>query len=112
MFRNLMPRVHLFQAKLGDTNKFYYDEKLKRWVEEGVEAPQEEAALAPPPIAANFASKAEDATSPDAQFGVGLGGAAPPAVPAAKNTHLGTPPVPPSNQYSVRSRQQGVRSRY
>uniref|UniRef100_A0A803NA13 Protein transport protein sec16 n=1 Tax=Chenopodium quinoa TaxID=63459 RepID=A0A803NA13_CHEQI len=25
------------QAKLGDTNKFYYDEKLKRWVEEGAE---------------------------------------------------------------------------
>lgn len=34
---------------MGDTNKFYYDEKLKRWVEEGADLPAKEAALAPPP---------------------------------------------------------------
>ncbi|KAM0870429.1 hypothetical protein ACQ4PT_040001 [Festuca glaucescens] len=37
------------QAKLGQQNKFYYDEKLKRWVEEGAEIPAEEPPLPPPP---------------------------------------------------------------
>nr|KYP67164.1 Protein transport protein Sec16B [Cajanus cajan] len=42
------------QAKLGEKNKFYYDEKLKTWVEEGAELPVEEAALPPPPTTAAF----------------------------------------------------------
>ncbi|KAE9459402.1 hypothetical protein C3L33_08687, partial [Rhododendron williamsianum] len=42
------------QAKLGEQNRFYYDEKLKRWVEEGAEAPAEEAALPPPPTIPEF----------------------------------------------------------
>ncbi|PHT40061.1 hypothetical protein CQW23_18915 [Capsicum baccatum] len=42
------------QAKLGDTNKFYYDENLKIWVEEGAEAPAAEPPLAPPPTTAAF----------------------------------------------------------
>ncbi|ODV58826.1 COPII coat assembly protein SEC16 ASCRUDRAFT_72237 [Ascoidea rubescens DSM 1968] len=40
------PKVHV--AKLGEESKFYYDEKLKRWVNK--DAPQEaETAAAPPP---------------------------------------------------------------
>ncbi|CAM6093265.1 unnamed protein product [Calypogeia fissa] len=111
---SLVSKTNKKEAKLGDTNKFYYDEKLKRWVEEGVEASPEETALPPPPTSANFVSKVENTLSPDAQFGVGLGGAPPSAAPpsASKSTHLGTPPVPPSNQFSARARQQGVRSRY
>ncbi|KAG8094149.1 hypothetical protein GUJ93_ZPchr0012g20605 [Zizania palustris] len=42
------------QAKLGEQNKFYYDEKLKRWVEEGAEVPAEEPPLPPPPTKASF----------------------------------------------------------
>ncbi len=41
------------EAKLGDQNKFYFDEKLGRWVEEGGPAPEAEAPLAPPPIIAS-----------------------------------------------------------
>ncbi|XP_010539195.1 PREDICTED: protein transport protein SEC16B homolog [Tarenaya hassleriana] len=42
------------QAKLGEENKFYYDEKLKRWVEKGAEISADEPALAPPPTTAAF----------------------------------------------------------
>ncbi|KAL0329538.1 UNVERIFIED_CONTAM: protein transport protein SEC16B [Sesamum radiatum] len=48
------------QAKLGETNKFYYDEKLKRWVEEGAEPPAEEAALPPPPTTGIFQNGTSD----------------------------------------------------
>jgi len=41
------------EAKLGDQNKFYFDEKLGRWVEEGGPVPEAEAPLAPPPIIAS-----------------------------------------------------------
>ena len=49
-----------FKAKLGETNKFYYDEKLKRWVEEGADPPAEEVALPPPPPTALFQNGAPD----------------------------------------------------
>ena len=42
--------VYVQEAKLGDQNKFYFDEKLGRWVEEGAPAAEAEAPLAPPPI--------------------------------------------------------------
>ena len=45
---------------MGETNKFYYDEKLKRWVEEGVDPPAEEAALPPPPTTAAFPNGTSD----------------------------------------------------
>ncbi|XP_049391481.1 protein transport protein SEC16B homolog [Solanum stenotomum] len=48
------------QAKLGDSNKFYYDEKLKRWVEEGAELPAVEPPLVPPPTAPAFQNGAPD----------------------------------------------------
>ncbi|KAE9606894.1 hypothetical protein Lal_00026505 [Lupinus albus] len=101
------------QAKLGDTNKFYYDEKLKRWVEEGVDPPAEEAALPPPPTTAAFqngsteynlksALKAEVSPSNEGSNIRTL----------AQEHSPGIPPIPPSsNQFSARSRL-GVRSRY
>lgn len=39
------------EAKLGEQNKFYYDEKLKMWVEEGVKPPPPMEAAPPPPTA-------------------------------------------------------------
>ena len=45
---------------MGETNKFYYDNKLKRWVEEGVDPPAEEAALAPPPTMGNYQNGTSD----------------------------------------------------
>ncbi|BFG31401.1 hypothetical protein CerSpe_176750 [Prunus speciosa] len=102
------------QAKLGETNKFYYDEKLKRWVEEGVEPPAEEAALPPPPTTTAFHNGVSDYNlksvlkkegsptkgSPDLQTST-------PPGPTS-----GTPPIPPSsNQFSARGRL-GIRSRY
>ncbi|KAL3685238.1 hypothetical protein R1sor_003260 [Riccia sorocarpa] len=89
------------EAKLGEKNKFYYDEKLKKWVEEGVD-PVEEAPLPPPPTAAKFSNKVEEPT-PEIQAGLGDGPGPRPL--------SGTPPVPPSNQFSARTKQ-GVRSRY
>ncbi|KAG6553655.1 hypothetical protein Mapa_004569 [Marchantia paleacea] len=90
------------EAKLGEKNKFYYDEKLKRWVEEGAQPTAEEVALPPPPTSAKFVNKVEEHT-PDVQSGVGVG--------PGPRTLSGTPPVPPSNQFSARAKQ-GVRSRY
>ena len=99
---------------MGETNKFYYDEKLKRWVEEGVEPPAEEAALPPPPTSTPFQNGVSDYNlrsvlkkegsptkgSPDLQTSTPLG-------PTS-----GTPPIPPSsNQFSSRARL-GIRSRY
>ncbi|XXG66476.1 hypothetical protein AAC387_Pa06g0039 [Persea americana] len=92
------------QAKLGEKNKFYYDEKLKRWVEEGAELPVEEAALPPPPTTTSFQSSASDKSqslpSPESRS------------PNSSEHSKGLPPIPPSaNQFSSRGRM-GVRSRY
>ncbi|KAF5734901.1 hypothetical protein HS088_TW15G00398 [Tripterygium wilfordii] len=101
------------QAKLGESNKFYYDEKLKRWVEEGVEPPAEEAALPPPPTTAfqngtpdyNLKSILKNEGSP------------PDRSPkfkkhASSENASGIPPIPTSsNQFSARGRM-GVRARY
>lgn len=102
------------QAKLGEKNKFYYDEKLKRWVEEGAEIPAEEAALPPPPpTTAAFqngsteynlksALKTEDSTLNEYSS----------TRTSSPEPSPGMPPIPPSsNQFSARSRM-GVRSRY
>lgn len=104
----------LLKAKLGETNKFYYDEKLKRWVEEGVEPPAEESALPPPPTTAAFQNGVSDYNLRSAlkkdgsptKGGPELQTSTPPG-PAS-----GTPPIPPSsNQFSARGRM-GIRSRY
>ncbi|KAL3499609.1 hypothetical protein ACH5RR_038702 [Cinchona calisaya] len=100
------------QAKLGDTNKFYYDEKLKRWVEEGAEPPAEEMALPPPPTAAfqngtpdyNLKTALKSESSPDN----GSSGFKSPTLDQGS----GIPPLPPtSNQFSARARM-SVQSRY
>ncbi|XP_057477864.1 protein transport protein SEC16B homolog [Actinidia eriantha] len=102
------------QAKLGETNRFYYDEKLKRWVEEGVEPPAEEAALPPPPTTGalqngmsdyNLNSALKSDWSPH-------NGSPEFKSPAPSEHNSGIPPMPPaSNQFSARGRT-GVRSRY
>ncbi|XP_076918508.1 protein transport protein SEC16A homolog [Bidens hawaiensis] len=101
------------QAKLGDTNKFYYDEKLKRWVEEGVDSPAEESTLAPPPTMATFqngspdyslktALRTESMTNGNSEF----------ASPSPASHTSGIPLIPPTtNQFSARGRT-GVRARY
>ncbi|RDX87139.1 Protein transport protein SEC16B-like protein, partial [Mucuna pruriens] len=100
------------QAKLGDKNKFYYDEKLKRWVEEGVEPPSEETALPPPPTVAfqngsseyNLKSALKNEGS-HSNEGYDLKTSSP-------ELSSGIPPIPPStNKFSARGRI-GVRSRY
>ncbi|XP_051114616.1 protein transport protein SEC16B homolog [Andrographis paniculata] len=102
------------QAKLGESNKFYYDEKLKRWVEEGAEPPAEEAAPPPPPIATAFQNGASDyslksALQNESSLSRGNQESKPPGAP---ENNPGIPPLPPTtNQYSARGRM-GVRSRY
>ncbi|KAH7519625.1 hypothetical protein FEM48_Zijuj08G0057000 [Ziziphus jujuba var. spinosa] len=102
------------QAKLGEANKFYYDEKLKRWVEEGAEPPPEEAALPPPPKTAAFQSGNQDYSIQDAlkteRFDTIAGPEFKGSTPSEQSS--GIPPIPPSsNQFTARGRM-GVRSRY
>ncbi|XP_062224379.1 protein transport protein SEC16A homolog isoform X2 [Phragmites australis] len=100
------------QAKLGDQNKFYYDEKLKRWVEEGAAIPAEEPPLPPPPTKSSFQNG-----MPDHKLNGPMSGShAPNGVVEWKSNSseqgLGMPPIPRSqNQFSARGRM-GVRSRY
>ncbi|KAH0470031.1 hypothetical protein IEQ34_001589 [Dendrobium chrysotoxum] len=105
---------HDRQAKLGESNKFYYDEKLKRWVEDGVELSTAEASLPPPPTAASFqngkshydvknALKTNSHTTDPKQDT---------KVDDPSEQGFGLPSLPPSqNQFSERNRG-GVRSRY
>ncbi|KAL8256214.1 hypothetical protein R6Q59_031281 [Mikania micrantha] len=101
------------QAKLGDTNKFYYDEKLKRWVEEGVDSPAEETALPPPPTTATFQNG-----SPDYYLNTALrnesisSGSSEFASPTPASHTSGIPLVSATtNQFSARGRT-GVRATY
>ncbi|KAI4338469.1 hypothetical protein MLD38_023527 [Melastoma candidum] len=102
------------QAKLGESNKFYYDEKLKRWVEEGAEPPAEETALAPPPTTAAFQNGLPDYNLRSSIKSEGtLPNGSPDFIsPSVSEPPLEIPPIPPSsNQFSARGRM-GVRSRY
>ncbi|XP_004308474.1 PREDICTED: uncharacterized protein LOC101306474 [Fragaria vesca subsp. vesca] len=102
------------QAKLGEANKFYYDEKLKRWVEEGAEPPAEEAALPPPPpTMAAIQNRMQDYNVNDALKTTSFHAVGGPEIKSpASSMSSGSPPVPPSsNQFSARGRM-GVRSRY
>ncbi|OIV94615.1 hypothetical protein TanjilG_25839 [Lupinus angustifolius] len=101
------------QAKLGETNKFYYDEKLKRWVEEGVDPPAEEAALPPPPTTAAFQNSSTEYNLKSAlKAEVSPSNEGSNIRTSALEHSPGIPPIPPSsNQFSARSRL-GVRSRY
>ncbi|GAQ78521.1 hypothetical protein KFL_000140410 [Klebsormidium nitens] len=109
------------QAKLGDKNKFYYDEKRKKWVLEGEPEPEEEAPLPPPPTA--FGSGGPNAGSVDsakAPPGAGASSQPPPGVagqpPASQGGTAplaagGLAPPPAVPNFSARGRT-GVRSRY
>ncbi|XP_055819679.1 protein transport protein SEC16B homolog [Solanum dulcamara] len=103
------------QAKLGDSNKFYYDEKLKRWVEEGAELPDAEPPLAPPPTAAAFQNGAPDYNVKSvlkSESPICNNGFPEMKSPTSSDNGVGIPPLPPtSNQFSARGRM-GVRSRY
>ncbi|XP_062217913.1 protein transport protein SEC16B homolog isoform X2 [Phragmites australis] len=106
-------KSHRQEAKLGDQNKFYYDEKLKRWVEEGAAIPTEEPPLPPPPTKSSFQNG-----MPDHKLNGPMSAShAPNGVTEWKSSSsseqgLGMPPIPPSqNQFSARGRM-GVRSRY
>ncbi|KAI3823799.1 hypothetical protein L1987_05241 [Smallanthus sonchifolius] len=101
------------QAKLGDTNKFYYDEKLKRWVEEGVDSPAEEAALPPPPTMATFQNGSADYSLKPALTTESMSsGSSEFASPPPASHTSGIPLFPPTtNQFSARGRM-GVRARY
>ena len=100
---------------MGEKNRFYYDEKLKRWVEEGAEPPPpEEAVLPPPPTTAAFQNGMPDYNVKDAPktggFPLDLGLET--KSPISSERSSGIPPIPPSsNQFSARGRM-GVRSRY
>ncbi|KAJ4953350.1 hypothetical protein NE237_030182 [Protea cynaroides] len=101
------------QAKLGEKNKFYYDEKLKRWVEEGSDPPAEEAALPPPPTTASILNGMSDYNVKNALKSESMPANGGPDIRSpAQERSPGIPPIPPSsNQFSARGRI-GVRSRY
>ncbi|XP_023634978.1 protein transport protein SEC16B homolog isoform X2 [Capsella rubella] len=98
------------EAKLGAENQFYYDDKLKRWVERGVEPPAEEAALPPPPTIGTFQNNSlgyENKSVMNPSNGNWSSGA-----PTPSENSSGIPPISHgSNQFSARGRT-GVRSRY
>lgn len=100
---------------MGEKNKFYYDEKLKRWVEEGAEPPAEEAALPPPPTTAAFQNGTSDYNLKSALKTEGFVANGSPADFKSPTTlpeqPSGIPPMPPSsNQFSARGRM-GIRAR-
>ncbi|OVA14413.1 Sec16 [Macleaya cordata] len=102
------------QAKLGEKNKFYYDEKLMRWVEEGAEPPAEETSLPPPPTTAVFQNGMTDYNIKTAYKSESLpgNGVTESKSPTHSERSSGIPPIPHnSNQYSSRGRT-NVRHRY
>ncbi|KAB5564089.1 hypothetical protein DKX38_004143 [Salix brachista] len=102
------------QAKLGEKNKFYYDEKLKRWVEEGAEPPAEEPAFAPPPTSLGFQNGGSDYNLKSALKSDVTSTDRSPVFksPTPMDRTSGIPPIPTgSNQFSARGRM-GVRARY
>lgn len=97
---------------MGEKNKFYYDEKLKRWVEEGADPPAEEAALPPPPTTAAFQNGTADYNSTMMKNETTTTTSIPEFKSPTPVEHTsGIPPMAPSsNQFSARGRM-GVRSR-
>ncbi|XP_057487137.1 protein transport protein SEC16B homolog [Actinidia eriantha] len=102
------------QAKLGEKNKFYYDEKLKRWVEEGAETPSEEATLLPPPTSAAFQNKMPDYTPKDGPEidNVHYNGEQEHKSPYSLEQNSGIPPIPPSSNHFAARGHMGVCARY
>ncbi|CAL5398061.1 unnamed protein product [Camellia sinensis] len=98
------------QATLGEKNKFYYDENLKRWLEEGAEPPGDEPALPPPPPSASLQNRTADYIGPkidNLHSNSELEYKSP-----SSEWNFGILPTPPSsNHLSVHGRM-GVRARY
>ncbi|KAL1208229.1 transport protein SEC16A-like protein [Cardamine amara subsp. amara] len=102
------------EAKLGEENQFYYDDKLKRWVERGVEPPAEEAALPPPPTlgafqnnSLSYENKSDMKNEMSPSSGSWSSGS-----PTPSENSSGVPPISQgANQFSARGRM-GVRARY
>ena len=85
------------QAKLGEENTMYYDEKLGRWVEPGKE---HEGDVEPPP-------------PPPTSFGPASSTQTTPAPSHLEISNPGTTPSPPgANAFSMRAPKGSVRSRY
>lgn len=100
------------KAKLGEQNKFYFDEKLKRWVEEGSNDPPPTTSASPPPT--TFQNSSPDYNINSAfktQSTSVVGGQEQKLLTSSIDHHSpGIPPIPPThNQFSIRGR--GVRSR-
>lgn len=100
---------------MGENNKFYYDEKLKRWVEEGADPPAEEPALAPPPTFSTFQNGTPDNNvhaTPKTESFMTTSSGPDKQSPITSDQSPGMPPIPPSsNQFSARGKM-GIRSRY
>jgi hypothetical protein len=110
----MLRSYYVLKAKLGQQNKFYYDEKLKQWVEEGAEIPAEEPPLPPPPTkSSSYQNGMPDYNLNGPASGIHTtNGVAERRSPKHSDHGLGMPPIPPSqNQFSARGRM-GVRSRY
>ncbi|XP_021748628.1 protein transport protein SEC16B homolog isoform X1 [Chenopodium quinoa] len=102
------------QAKLGESNKFYYDEKLKRWVEEGAEPQAEEMTLAPPPTTTAYMNGMLDHSKKDESVSATVHANGEPEYKYSNFNGKGAelPPIPSgSNHFSARGRM-SVRSRY
>lgn len=98
------------QAKLGEKNKFYYDENLKRWLEEGAEPPGDEPALPPPPTSASLQNRTADHTGPkidNLHSNSELEYKSP-----SSEWNSGIPPIPPSSNHFSAHGRMGVRARY
>ena len=110
---NMLNLLMDLKAKLGEQNKFYYDEKLKRWVEEGAEVPAEEPPLPPPPTKSSFQNSIPESNlnGPPVGGGYTAYGFAEAKALNPSEPSSGMPPMPPTqNQFSARGRM-GVRSR-
>lgn len=94
---------------MGEKNKFYYDENLKRWVEEGADVSSEEVVLQPPPTTAAILNKNSEILRDKLQTEIphGNGGTESPS-PTSSESSSGFPPMP--HHFSARGRM-GVRSR-
>lgn len=98
------------KAKLGEKNKFYYDENLKRWLEEGAEPPGDEPALLPPPTSASLQNRTADHTGPkidNLHSNSELEYKSP-----SSEWNSGIPPIPPSSNHFSAHGRMGVRARY
>ncbi|KAF2299063.1 hypothetical protein GH714_030487 [Hevea brasiliensis] len=101
------------QAKLGEKNKFYYDEKLKRWVEEGAEPPTEEAVLQPPPTTSAFQNGMSDYNLKSAlkSDGSPTNGSPTSKTPNPVEHSSGIPPIPTSSNQFLSSWADGCTSK-